>query len=341
MTQSAVSELARRAALAATPEDVVEVILDIFSSHRGNFSKVSLHLFNSRTGLLEIAGSRGISPRAQKRVRLRKGEGAVGAAYASGETVWLSDCRRDPLYRAILSEEEAPRPEESLLCLPLTAAGETLGAVSLSGPVHCAEKESIRELTEISLHASSFLRSAILAREASRDGLTQLFNAKTFKEIWAREMERAREFSLAVSLIMADIDHFKNVNDTHGHGVGDRVLSHVASILSAGVRAQDICGRCGGEEFAVALPDTNSEDAFSVAERLRERVEKTPYIHQKKALSVTVSLGVAAWRPQEKLKGPRPDSAQLQACADEALYASKRNGRNRASLWSEELDSRN
>jgi diguanylate cyclase (GGDEF)-like protein len=162
-------------------------------------------------------------------------------------------------------------------------------------------------------------------RQAVTDELTGLANARAFHSILEREIERSRRFQSPLGLVMVDLDHFKRVNDEHGHQQGDEVLASVAAVLRDFSRDIDAPARYGGEELAVVLPQTDSEGAALLAERMREAVERlqVPRVGGPGFLRVTASFGVAAV----------PDSAgdkdELVAAADAALYRAKRGGRNR------------
>jgi diguanylate cyclase (GGDEF)-like protein len=163
-------------------------------------------------------------------------------------------------------------------------------------------------------------------RQAVTDDLTGLFNHRRFQEVIATEVERARRFNQDLGLIMLDIDDFKAINDTYGHMQGDLVLQEVARVLRDSSREIDEPARYGGEEMAVALPQTDLEGAYQFAERLRRAVEdlRVPLRDGRGTVSVTASLGVAA------LPGSAAtDKAALVAAADAALYRAKRAGKNR------------
>jgi diguanylate cyclase (GGDEF)-like protein len=161
---------------------------------------------------------------------------------------------------------------------------------------------------------------------ASTDPLTGVPNRRTFESVGRREMERARRYAKPFTLIALDIDHFKKVNDTHGHDVGDAVLKDVAKACSAQLRGTDIFARLGGEEFAALLPETDIKAASGLADRLRQGIALQPIFSAKGPLVVTVSVGVAEYTPQET------GLDQVLKRADEALYAAKRNGRNRVEI---------
>jgi diguanylate cyclase (GGDEF)-like protein len=165
-----------------------------------------------------------------------------------------------------------------------------------------------------------------LADMAARDGLTGLFNARYVHERLELDMEEAAQAPLACLLV--DIDHFKKINDTHGHPCGDAVLVAVASAMRRSVRRVDSVGRLGGEEFLVILPDTPATRATIVAERIREAVAAEAVEQDGKSVRATVSVGVVTY-PADGLT----DRATLLKAADSALYAAKRAGRNRVMIW--------
>jgi diguanylate cyclase (GGDEF)-like protein len=160
---------------------------------------------------------------------------------------------------------------------------------------------------------------------ATTDDLTKLLNRRQFFASFQDEFERARRQGRPLSLIMIDADHFKDVNDRHGHAVGDEVLRVLAERCRGLFRATDILGRIGGEEFAAALAETDLAEALDTAERVRREVAGEPITVGTDRLRVTVSVGVAAHG------GDPADSADLLQRADRALYAAKAGGRNRVS----------
>ena len=163
-----------------------------------------------------------------------------------------------------------------------------------------------------------------LLSSALRDGLTKLFNKRYFMDRLDSELKFARRHQTAVSLLMLDLDHFKQVNDDHGHLAGDAVLVHFASVVLRAVRNEDVVARFGGEELAVILRAISLEAASALAERLRRTVEATAVKYNDQDLRVTVSIGVAGYPTTnaETVEG-------LVDAADQALYRAKNAGRNR------------
>jgi len=164
-----------------------------------------------------------------------------------------------------------------------------------------------------------------LEKEAQRDGLTGLNNRVFFDQAFEQQVLKAKRDGKPLSVLLFDVDHFKNVNDTYGHQVGDRVLTGVAKALGSRLRPTDVSARYGGEEFVLLLPETDATGAAVVAERLRQRVAETAHdIGNGATLRVTVSAGHATTQP-----GFLASAETLLASADAALYAAKHAGRNR------------
>lgn len=159
------------------------------------------------------------------------------------------------------------------------------------------------------------------------DELTQVANRRRFNEILRMEYERSRRYKHDVCLIMIDIDRFKRVNDTHGHPFGDVVLKEVAARIRSTIRRVDYAARYGGEEFTVLCPSTSAENGAVLAEKLRAAVETSRIERDGDLVPVTISIGVASGF-ESGAKSPE----ELVALADEALYESKKNGRNRVSI---------
>ncbi|MBK1691944.1 sensor domain-containing diguanylate cyclase [Ectothiorhodospira mobilis] len=164
-----------------------------------------------------------------------------------------------------------------------------------------------------------------LTEQAHRDGMTGLFNHAHMQQLIDREIERSQRYKTPFSILMMDIDHFKGINDTHGHPVGDAFLRHIARILKDWARTSDLAARYGGEEFMIILPETDPHGALSMAERLRQEIARQPLEHRGQKLRVTVSIGVVSCTG----KAGGPSRAQLVRAVDDALYTSKRGGRDR------------
>jgi two-component system, cell cycle response regulator len=163
------------------------------------------------------------------------------------------------------------------------------------------------------------------------DALTETHNKRYFLEFLDRELSRSERHGRVLSLVMLDIDHFKAINDRFTHLAGDVALRELSARIRAKVRKEELFARCGGEEFAVVLPETTCEDAVAFAERIREEIAARPFEYDGTEFSVTISLGVAsttghvAITPQELIQG-----------ADRTLYRAKNGGRNRVCIWTDD-----
>ncbi len=224
------------------------------------------------------------------------------------------------------------RPEldgiKSMLVIPLKARAETIAVLVLTSPRTDAFLESTQRLLKIIENPAGLLVDNARLHEGARrlaitDGLTHLYNHRHFYELLEQEFNRAGRYDSDMSLIMADIDSFKMVNDSFGHQTGDEVLTALAGVITREVRDIDIVARYGGEEIAVLLPQTGVGQAVDVAERIREAVEAHDF-NLPGGGAVTLSLGVAGLAQSKKAGG-----ASLVQAADAALYEGKKAGKNR------------
>ncbi len=178
-------------------------------------------------------------------------------------------------------------------------------------------KETQNRLAEA--HAQLTLKNRELERLSTTDHLTQSYNRLKTDELIRVEIDRARRYQRDLSIIMIDIDHFKEVNDQHGHQAGDLVLKEVVNIIKVNMRNTDFLGRWGGEEFLIVCPETDLASAYVVAEKLRQKIEEFNFSVVKHK---TASFGVACLTPED-------NEENLIRKADESLYFAKNNGRNR------------
>ncbi len=159
---------------------------------------------------------------------------------------------------------------------------------------------------------------------ATTDPLTRVLNRRALLDRLATELDRSRRYSSSLTLLLIDVDHFKQINDTSGHQAGDNVLRQLASLLEADVRKVDIVARYGGEEFVIILPETSNPGGLAFAERLCERIAAQPFdAGGGRAVHLTVSIGIATFPSQHV-----DSTEELFARADEALYRAKSGGRN-------------
>lgn len=167
-----------------------------------------------------------------------------------------------------------------------------------------------------------------LREMAMKDGLTGVYNRSLLMELLEKEMIKGERMENPIAFVMLDIDHFKSINDTYGHIVGDMVLKKMAFHLSEIARKSDIVGRYGGEEFSIILPNVDREDAYQICERLRKSIENLEFITEKGRFHITVSFGVYVKNKDEAIT-----HEEMVKRADEALYRAKNNGRNRVEIF--------
>ncbi|MFP4061990.1 MAG: GGDEF domain-containing protein [Halochromatium sp.] len=175
---------------------------------------------------------------------------------------------------------------------------------------------------------STLAREEQLLVLARTDGLTGLYNHAYMQELLDAELERSARYQRPLMLVLFDIDHFKALNDEHGHQAGDQVLLQLANLCQSLTRDSDRLARYGGEEFLVILPESEREQGQRFAERLRHEIEQATFTFAATPLRITVSIGLAHWNG----RGDPPTKAELVRAADRALYRSKEQGRNRVSL---------
>ncbi|MCG8315505.1 MAG: diguanylate cyclase [Pseudomonadales bacterium] len=239
---------------------------------------------------------------------------------------------QNTLHRGIPCQHCHPQPEQLLLCLPLIAKGKTLGVISMMLPESEAQageevfSDDLQQIiTALQEHLSLALSNLLLRRElmelSAKDPLTGIYNRRFMWEFFANSLTKARRESTCVSALMLDIDYFKEINDSHGHDVGDRVICTVGEILTKSMRGSDVVGRYGGEEFVAMLSCSHCEDAVAVAEKIRVRIETHNWAPILGRTKVTVSIGVTCSVPED-------DTNLLLKRADEALYQAKEEGRN-------------
>lgn len=224
----------------------------------------------------------------------------------------------------------AENVRNAYVCIPIVAQGETLGILHFQASNEFPEfDESNLSLKNTFAGQVGLSIANIRLREALRnqsivDALTGLFNRRYLEEILEREVRRALRSDQPLGVMMLDLDHFKQFNDTFGHEAGDAVLRETAAFLKGSVRAEDIVCRFGGEEFVVILPLGDARITYARAERIRSKVHELTVLHQGKSVGVvTVSVGVAAL-PEHGMS-----SKSLLEAADAALYRAKREGRDR------------
>ncbi len=289
--------------------------------------KAALFLMSPGGNDLELVICR---PPEELQAMLRLGEGLAGQVALSGEALILND------YSQWEGEERSPvvagepRPGRAM-GVPLTVAGKVIGVLTVQD-----DRPGVFNAEEVRL-ANLFADQAALAIEKARlyaevqrlatvDDLTGLLNRRGLWEFGRREFERARRFNRALAVIFLDIDHFKQINDTHGHAIGDQVLRNLSDRLRANTREVDVVARYGGEEFVILLPEVEMPVAAQIAERLRSTMSEIPADTGQGPVKISISLGVV------QLTSEVQDLASLLDKADQAMFAAKQHGRNRVEV---------
>jgi diguanylate cyclase (GGDEF)-like protein len=253
-------------------------------------------------------------------------QGLSGLVVSTGETIYIPDAFDDTRVENFVHFAE-PNQVRSIIAVPMRLRGKVVGMLSTQSykpDAYTPEDQYLLEM--LATYAAIALDNAQLFMDiqylAITDSLTGIYNRRHLFELGQREFIRARRFKRPLSIIMIDIDHFKNINDAYGHSTGDHYLRELAQLLNTEVREIDIVGRYGGEEFTVILPETGLPRAREIAERLRKKVEKTFKSAANNLTPITISLGVS------ELDHNSNSFADIVKQADVALYSAKNAGRN-------------
>jgi diguanylate cyclase (GGDEF)-like protein len=254
-------------------------------------------------------------------LRVGLGEGITGTAVSQQEMIVSADAHLDPRARHVPGTEQRP---ETIVCVPLTARGMPLGALSLYR--HGSRRAFSAYEVELAAHFADVAAVALqnantlaeLQRLATTDDLTGLANRRRFHQELERQIANARRHKIPLSLLLLDLDKFKQVNDRHGHQRGDNVLRTVGEAITSRLRAGDLSARLGGDEFAVLLPHTTYAQALTLASELQACIEASAPI----ATPLTLSIGTASYT--------HGGGDELISCADTHLYTAKRQRNLRA-----------
>ncbi|MCA1646382.1 MAG: sensor domain-containing diguanylate cyclase [Chloroflexi bacterium] len=322
-----------RIASALDPDEVLAGVLDSLGQLL-QYRTAAVYLLDLDLAVLPDAAQSPDSTRALPRLRACRAfdEGGLDMleGVEAGADSTVADVMRDQQTIGRMTPHGALQ-----LVVPLRAGGRSLGALELVLGEPLGE-DDVRLVELLAASAAVALQNAHLYRETQRlattDALTGLSNYRHFHDLLSLEVQRARRMNYAVGLVIMDLDHFKLVNDRHGHPVGDATLHEVAEQLRKRLRRTDVIGRIGGEEFAAILPGDSLQEVAIVAEKLRRAVEELPAVRGGMSTigtHVTLSVGGTS------LTAEAVDAEQLISSADQALYQAKHAGRNRVCLWTE------
>ena len=274
----------------------------------------------------ELAVGKGAQ--ALKDVRIKMGQGIAGWVAENDEAVIVPDVSRDTRFFAKV-DEKTKMETHSIVAVPVRYRDHCLGVIEL---INCIGQEGFQQRDLALLEALADFAAIALenARHVKRiheltitDDCTSLFNARHMDFILETEIYRSQRYGYEFSLVFIDLDHFKNVNDTHGHLVGSRLLAEVGLMVKSACRRIDFAFRYGGDEFVLVLPQSSKENAFVVANRLHKLIRDTTWLSAEGLnIRFTASIGVASYPSDAKSK------VELIHLADEAMYLVKNTTRN-------------
>jgi diguanylate cyclase (GGDEF)-like protein len=299
---------------------ILEDIIQALGAEKG-----SLMLYDEESRKLTIRTARGLSENVIKSTEISEGEGIAGMVLKLKQPILINDCEKDSEFIHLKGGKVA---SGCLMSVPLLAKDVMRGVINISkSEPNSFSRRDLNFFQGLATQASIALENARLYKLAITDGLTKLYIHRYFQQRLDEEMKRALRYGSEVSLILTDIDHFKNFNDTYGHQQGDRVLKEVSRIMRDSMREVDIVCRYGGEEFTVICPEKSCDEIIIPAERLRKNVEDAQFFINGKRVPITMSMGISTFPVDAEEK------KMLIERADQALYYAKEHGRNRICLF--------
>lgn len=263
-----------------------------------------------------------------KGVRLTKGEGVAGWVAESGEPLLIPDVSESPYFSPQIDRRTAQKTH-SIICVPLKIQDRILGVIELvnTGEESVFDESALPILTTIADYVAIAIENAKYFEKINQliitDDLSGLYNSRHFTQLIEYETERAQRYDSALSLVFFDLDHFKLINDTHGHLVGSRMLTEVGELVRRYTRKVNLAARYGGDEFVILLPSTDKNGAIAMAESLRHTLRDHPFVADNgAAIRLTASFGVSAMPEDTK------DRKELLYLADKAMYRVKETTRD-------------
>lgn len=349
-------------------QDLMDKALDVLTQNL-DFERCSIFLLNDNNELCCVAGKdwtdreNRLTPVERYSHNFKLGEGIVGQAAKSQQIYHCKNCKQDKNYLSIV-HPQIEKNIGSLICVPIMTGSELLGVLNISHPdpfffhpwheqVICIHTDILAQMLynyrlvqdmatqvsnrtkelQLSLQETETLKSKYQALSVI-DDLTQIYNRRYFFTEVPSALARALRYRQSLSLMFVDLDHFKTINDTYGHEVGDKVLRDVASILARQSRKGDILARMGGEEFALVVPNSDINGIQLLATRIKESLSCSSWEHEGRSFGVTLSIGISELRlpednDQSYLHQINEIVQLLMRQADQALYHCKKAGRDK------------
>ncbi|MEJ2263567.1 MAG: diguanylate cyclase [Anaerolineales bacterium] len=313
-------------------DELLSIILDAAQSAIPAAEKGMLHLVAPDSGKLQTSALLGYAESSDRKDTGEQITVYIAQAVRERKPLLISNTEIPSPFPGDGDDPEAPTIRSTIIT-PLILGEAVLGVLSLNASRLGAFTEAdLRVLESFAATTSAAIQNARLHAKVQKmaitDPLTGIYNRRGFFELGRREIERLKRFGHPLSAIMLDVDHFKLINDTHGHATGDRVLITLAERLINNIRGVDILGRYGGDEFCILLPETDLLTADTIAGRLRKSIARHPISTDDGLLPVTISLGVAT-ATEETI-----DLDSLLNLADDAMYTAKQSGRDRIEVRS-------
>ncbi len=309
---------------------ILNQAIEITSAEKG-----SIMLYDLETNLLTIRVLAGLKDKIyQDKVNngeikcksFAPGEGIAGRVFQTGVPMVIDKAGEDECF-----VEPDSSYVRSIVCIPMMVFSEVLGVINVTNKLdeRGFSQEDVEMLKAVADQAAVAINKAQLWEMAVSDSLTGLFVRRYFMAKFQEEIHRAERYKKVLSVVMADLDRFKRINDTYGHTAGDRVLRAVGQFLQKNIRDVDILARYGGEEFVILLPEADKYEAYTVSERLRQGFSELKFDGLP---PLTISLGIASY-PQDGR-----DLEVLIKQADAAMYAAKQTGRNKVVKYDRALE---